>query len=416
MKPKTIKHLRSDERNPFVIGHHAEGDGFCNRKREVGRIAAAFRDPSARLLVYGDRRLGKSSTIHEAARRVRREGDAIVVVDLAAAPTAPAAAQRILSAVHRELGTRWRDSAARLLARLRPGAFSLEAGTDALGQPSLTFQLAPTVAAEDALIVTEVLDAIEAELADRSLTLGLGLDEFQRMAKWYGVDVGWQLKALLERHRRIAYVLAGSERSMIEQMLANRKAGLWKVVEVLDMQPVPAGEMARWVSERATATGVTLDIIAAATVVRVAGPRTRDIVQLARATWDWSRTEGSATRDAIISAMEALVVEQGALHQRQWDRLTDVARAVLLALATRPNVQLLAATTLATFALGAKSTVASAIDELVAREILVRATGDVSTYDFDDPFFRRWVQVNVSANSGMMPPALHGADAVSVVS
>ncbi len=416
MTPRRDNLLRFAERNPFVIGHHAEGEGFCNRRSEVDRIATAFRDPSARLLVYGDRRLGKSSTIHEAAGRARKKGHAVVVVDLAVASTAPAAAQRILAAVHRELGTRWRDSASRLLARLRPGAFSLQTSTDSLGQPNFTFQVAPTVTAQDPLLVTEVLDAVEAELTARDLTLGIGLDEFQRIGMWYGDDVAWQLKELLERHRRMAYVLAGSERTMIEQMLANRKAGLWKVVEILDMQPLPPGEMARWIAERATATGVALDIIVAATIVRLAGPRTRDIVQLARATWDWARSDGSATRDATVNAMEALVVEQGALHQRQWDRLTDVARAVLLTLATDPNVQLLAASTLTTFALGAKSTVASAIEDLVAREILVRGVGDVRAYGFDDPFFRRWVQVNASANRGLTPPVLLGANEETVPS
>ena len=83
---------------------------------------------------------------------------------------APAAAQRILTAVNRELGIRWQDSATRLLARLRPGAFSLQAGVDPSGQPNLTFQVTPTVAAQDALLVTEVLDAVEGELAARGLT------------------------------------------------------------------------------------------------------------------------------------------------------------------------------------------------------------------------------------------------------
>ncbi len=405
---KISGHLKAAPRNPFIIGHHAEGEGFCDRRTEVDRIADTFRDASARLLVYGDRRLGKSSTIHEAANRVRTEGKAVVIVDLAVASTAPAAAQRILSAVNRELGTRWQDSAIRLLGRLRPGAFSLQAGVDSQGQPSMTFQVTPAVAAQDALLVTEVLDAVEGELTDRNLTLGLGLDEFQRLGRWYGDDVAWQLKEMLERHRRIAYVLAGSERSLIEQMLANRKSGLWKVVEILDMQPVPPAELARWIADRATATGVALDVVTAATIVRLAGPRTRDIVQLARATWDWGRPEGTAARDTAIGAMEALVVEQGALHQRQWERLTEVTKTVLLTVATQPDVQLLAARTLATFALGPKSTVSSALEELTEREILVRRAGETGAYDFDDPFFRRWVQVNVAPASGGAPPALSG--------
>ena len=93
------------------------------------------------------------------------------------------------------------------------------------------------------------------------------------------------------------------------------------------------------------------------------------------------RPEGAATRDTTTSAMEALVVEQGTLHQRQWDRLTEVARGILLAVAMQADVQLLAARTLTTYALGPKSTVASALEDLIEREILVRRTGDTSAYE-----------------------------------
>ena len=177
--PDTPRQTAASFRNPFVIGHPAEGAAFCDRRAELRRIADAFSDPSARLLVYGDRRLGKSSTIHEAARGLRAAGKPVAIVDLGVASTAPIAAQRILAAVHRELGRRWQDHTTRLLARLRPGAFSLQATTDAQGTPAVTFQVLPSVEPHDPLIVTEVLDAVEAELEARKLTMGLGLDEFQ---------------------------------------------------------------------------------------------------------------------------------------------------------------------------------------------------------------------------------------------
>lgn len=392
--PAARRRVARVTRNPFIIGHHAEGENFCDRRAEVERVAAALRDPGNRLLVYGDRRLGKSSTIHEAARRVRAEGRPVVVVDLGVAPTAAAAAQRILTAVHHELGTSVKDLGVRLLQRLRPGSFSLQASADATGQPTLSFQISPAVAPKDSETVTDALNAVEAELGARKLTIGLAIDEFQRLGRWYGEDVGWQLKELLERHRRIAYVLAGSERSLIEQMIKDRKRALWKVVDVLDMQPVPPAEMARWIATRSSATGVALDLIVAASIVRLAGERTRDIVQLARATWDWARPAGAATRHAADEAMDALVREQGALHQRQWDSLTDVERSVLATITARPEVQLLAASTLREFTLGPKSTVASAVEELVVREVLVRQSGTGPSYTFDDPFFRYWIKSN----------------------
>src|SRR5215213_1152734 len=85
--------------NPFLIGHLAEGEGFCDREREVERISTALLDASSRLVVYGDRRLGKSSALLAAANVARSRGQAVALVDLANATGAAAAAQRVLTAV-----------------------------------------------------------------------------------------------------------------------------------------------------------------------------------------------------------------------------------------------------------------------------------------------------------------------------
>jgi hypothetical protein len=398
--------LAPAHRNPFIIGHHAEGEGFCNRKDEVDKIAERFRDPAARLLVYGDRRLGKSSALHEAARRVRDEGLPVAVVDLAVASNAPGAAHRILTAAHDAIGRRWRDAATSLLARLR-GSFTLSGSLDASGAPTVTFQAAPTLGTKDPLVITSVLDALEQELEARDETLVLALDEFPRLGKWYGEDVAWQLKELLERHRRLGYILAGSERALIEQMLENKKAGLWKVVDQLHIDPIPATEMVPWMVRRATQTGVRFDVIVAAAIYRLAGPRTRDVVQLARATWDWARSDGVAARHAPEEAMEALVREQSALHERQWSGLREATRAVLLVLATNPDVQVTADETLQRYGLGPKTTVYDALKDLVRDEILMRRG---AAYAFDDPFFRRWVQVNASADLGLLAPPMAGTE------
>jgi hypothetical protein len=276
----------------------------------------------------------------------------------------------------------------------------------------VSFQVSPTLDTHDPLVVTDVLDAVEAELDARDLTIGLALDEFQRLGRWYGDEVAWQMKELLERHRRIGYVLAGSERTLIEQMLENRKAGLWKLVDVLDMGPIEPGELARWISDRARATDVSLDVIVAAAIVRLAGPRTRDVVQLARAVWDLTQPGGEVARNAAAVAMEVLVREQAALHQRQWDGLTETGRQVLLALAAEPGARPLATETLRNYNLGPKSTVASTLDALVEREVLVRgedASGATAGYRFDDPFFRRWVELNALPDLGRSAPPLPGA-------
>ena len=47
---------------PFRVGEHVTGEFFTDRADEVKKILRFMRDPS-RLLVYGERRHGKSSAI-----------------------------------------------------------------------------------------------------------------------------------------------------------------------------------------------------------------------------------------------------------------------------------------------------------------------------------------------------------------
>lgn len=56
--------------NPFRIGERVSGEYFIDRAEEVKRIHRAMPDPS-RLLVYGPRRMGKSSAIQRRKNAVQ---------------------------------------------------------------------------------------------------------------------------------------------------------------------------------------------------------------------------------------------------------------------------------------------------------------------------------------------------------
>ncbi|MCA0375380.1 MAG: hypothetical protein LCH84_06910 [Gemmatimonadetes bacterium] len=387
--------------NPFIIGHPAEGAHFADRTQEVRRIVTALTDRASRLVILGDRRLGKTSAIRAAADVARREGEHVALVDLSTVTSMEGAAQRVLDAAHRELGRRWKDAALSLVQRMRGAQVSITSSTDAAGAPSVAFSIAPAVAPSTGdgtagragQVFIDALNAIEEELRERGETLGLALDEFQRLARW-DPDIDWLLKGTLEAHRRISYVLAGSERAIITQMLDAKKAGLWKVAEVLDMQPIPTAEFASWMTGQAQGSGVAIPIDVAEAVIAAAGPRTRDVVQLARVLWDLLPRGSVATPADVGSALDVLVTEQSALHLRAWERLASDAHRTLLALMARdPQVEPTASATLRRWPLPPKSTVARIVTSLVDDEYVVRSAD--GSWRLDDPFFARWIVVSV---------------------
>lgn len=74
------------------------------------------------------------------------------------------------------------------------------------------------------------------------------------------------------------------------------------------------------------------------------------------------------------------------------------AQRILRVLAAQQSVQILAEQVRNSYSLGAASTVQSAVGALIESEHLVQEGGRLA---FDDPFFRRWVQLNTLADVGL---------------
>jgi hypothetical protein len=394
--------MKDSPTNPFTIGVLPRPGEMADRVTELDRIARALSDPGSKLIVYGDRRLGKSATMECAAARVREGGQPVAIVDLSTASGPADAANRILSAVHAEIGTPWRDALRSIAQRLKLGVtFSIP--TDG-GLPRVGLDLggAGTEPPEPHRLVPDVLDAIESELASRHTTLGIGLDEFQRIHDWGGTDAEWALRGAMQRHRQIAYVMAGSARSLIEQMIASKDRAFWKLADTMHFAPIDPEVMAEWIVTRADDTGVPFDPGGATLIVALAGPRTRDIVQLARAVWDAADAEGEVATepDGVRRAFDRLVTEQGALLAKLWSSLSHPAQRVLRAVGAQPGAELTAAETIARYGLGPKSTVYATARRLVDDEVLAEGM------TFDDPYFRRWVERHALPDIGLAPPAL----------
>ena len=392
------------QRNPFEIGLIARGNHFADREEEVARIARVFQSPGSRLVVYGDRRLGKSSAMDRAAQVARKAKQKVVVATLATATDPADAAQQIVRGVREQIGRNWRATLDGVAGRLQA---SME-----LTPPSATGE-PPSVRLEFGLreqgperrnLLWEALGAVNAQMEAEGRTLGIAIDEFQRIHEWGGEDAEWALKAALETHRNLAYVLAGSKRHLIEGMITSKSRALWKQVDVLPFEPIHPQVLAEWIHDHARRGGVSLSLAACDRIVELAGPRTRDVVQLARVTWDAASRAGSGEEELVEAALETLVQEQGALFSALWRGLQATDQRILRAVAAEPDVALQSADALQRYRLGPKSTVSSALARMVESEVLGR--DDAGRYSFDDPFFRRWVQRVALTDLGLPTPPL----------
>lgn len=107
------------KQNPFDIGLIARGNHFADREQEVARISRAFQSAGSRLVVYGDRRTGKSSAVDRAAQVARKAKQKVVVATLATATDPADAAQQIVRGVREQIGRNWRTTLDGIAGRLQ---------------------------------------------------------------------------------------------------------------------------------------------------------------------------------------------------------------------------------------------------------------------------------------------------------
>lgn len=388
--------------NPFQIHGVVQGDSFTDREEEVSRIRRALTEPGSKLLVYGPRRMGKTSAILRALEEIHGKGTPAILVDLTTASTPVDMGNRILTVAAKAVGTRWRDFITDLVNRLRFGVSLTPDPVSGIILPSLDVGLREHSEDEQRRTLGSVLDALNEMAVTRGTTLGIALDEFQEIGKFGGQTAEWDLRGIIQRHNAIGYVLAGSREHLIQRMIESEGA-FYKMVDKLPFGPMDPGHLARWIDLRMTDRGVPARGLGEQ-IVKIGGPRTRDVVQIARRCFDLAHI---LLQDCPDRAFQEIIDEEFDLLRAQWNSLTAHQQNVLRAVAAGER-GLTSRETLRRFALGPSGTVSNAAAALVKSGLLIREdpyTRDrletPTGYDFDSPFFKAWVRRNTLEDIGL---------------
>jgi len=142
-------------------------------------------------------------------------------------------------------------------------------------------------------------------------------------------------------------------------------------------------------------------------VVNLAGPRTRDIIQVARRLYDRVALRVKATIKDIENAFDDVVGEEHDFLYACWLSLTVYQQNVFRAVAAGEK-GLTTRETLSKFTLGSSGTVINTVNSLIRAGHIIREDAytrkKVTTptgYDFDSPFFKFWVIKHTLSDMGI---------------
>lgn len=391
--------------NPFRIHGVVGGDYFTDRADELKRITHALTEPGSKLLVYGPRRMGKTSAIMNAMDSIHKNGGHAFLADLSTSSTAVDMGNRILGAASRIMGKKWRRFITDVVSRLNVTVSLTPDPATGIPLPSIDFNLRGDETGKQRQTLSSVLDAINKTAKECNMMVGIALDEFQEIHKFGGETAEWVLRSSIQKHGHVGYVLSGSREHLIQRMV-NSKGALYKLVDKLPFGPINPRHLAEWIDKRMSAAGIEVQG-AGDHVVHLAGPRTRDIVQVARRCYERTVIKGRATIEDVENAFEDVIGEEYDLLYACWLSLTAYQQNVLRAVAAGEK-GLTTRETLSKFTLGSSGTVINTVNSLIKAGHLIREDAYTrrkvtapTGYDFDSPFFKSWVIRHTLSDIGM---------------
>ena len=375
--------------NPFVYGEVVPGDAFVDREVELDRLVTDLA-AGQKVFLISPRRYGKSSLIRQALQALGRRGTLTVEVTVSSYSSYVSFLEGYAQALA-GLESRWeraRGWLTSVITSTRPELRYDPSTTGGAGRVTVAF---PLVRSErDVTRVANEVFALPGRLAaERGKPVVVALDEFQAVAGFNGGSVEHALRAAAQQQRQVGYVFAGSEPSLMEQMIGPKRP-FYKAGPVMRLEKIPGEIFAAFIEARFAKSGARAEPGLGAAIVELAGNLPYDVQRLAHETWDDVRVTGGARvgLDQLHATLVRLLAEQEPMYDAIWQRLTLSQRAVLRAAVIQRGREMLSADVRTRHRLGGPSSIQASLAALVRQDLLLK---EGPRYVVVDSLLREWV-------------------------
>jgi hypothetical protein len=364
--------------NPFIYGRIVLGKEFAGRKNLVKELSQFFLN-SQHTLIFGHRRIGKSSLIVETARKHHREID-FINIDLMGIKTAENFCRKVLNAiaVSKPFSKHILDII-RLFPRLRPTI-----STDWRGGVSVSLQLEEK---ESVLGLEEVFQAINK--IKRNKPLVIALDEFQDTASLPDAETFYKsLRGIIQHQKGISYIFCGSKRSFFKNIFLESNSPLFKSVAIIPVLPVTFNEFSPFIKKQFAAGKRSISDDLLLYIFEKCRYITGDIQQFCEVIWSNTNSGDIIDEKIVRSSLEKIFLRNIQFYETWIRLLTAFQVNILKNIAVQGGKSVYSNNFMATANITSSSALTKTLERLINLDIIYKEDNE---YFFVHPFFKEWI-------------------------
>lgn len=365
--------------NPFRYGSAVMGENFCSRP-ELERQLISYAQSGQNLVVYGERRIGKTSLVRKAISSLG--GARLLYIDLYYIRTLSDFCQRVFNGIAdvKEKQPFFRR-ALELASHLRPVI-----GID-------TRDGTPTISVDERLAekpesLRVVMSAIEKLARENSLCVVF--DEFQDILK---LDNAWgiiaEMRSTIQFQTETPYFFLGSIRNEMLRIFSDPSSPFFKSALPIEVGPIDKTDFASFLVKRFAVGERTVSVELAAKLIDFADGVSGDVQELCDALWERTERASVITESDLPKAMDCIYSREIGAFEAAIFRMTPRQLKVIRTLAETPGDKVFGSDFMTRARMTNPGAMKKTIDRFIA-DRLIFIKGD--QYRFFNPFFREWLK------------------------
>ena len=365
--------------NPFLLTGYVSPDYFCDREQETQKLISALQN-GRNVTLISPRRMGKTGLIRHIFHQMEAEKQAkCYYVDLYKTDGLASLVEQLASVVLGSLDT----TEAKIIKQVTTFFKSLRPllSFDSLtGVPTFMVDVKPELAEHS---LAEIFSYME----QSGQLCVIAMDEFQTIVDYDEKNVEALLRSHVQHLTSVHFIFSGSQRHVLENMFALANRPFYQSTQILNLYEIQESSYYQFAKEKLEAhhQQIPTDVF-------------NDLYQrLAGHTWYiqmvmnrlYESGQKQITKPLVNKVLNEIIDENEATFQTFMRLITPAQARLLKAIAKEGTVQqALGSSFISKHQLGATSTIRSAIQSLVEKELVLDCQGGYQVYD---RFFSLWL-------------------------
>ena len=370
---------RTQPINPFLLTGYVSPDYFCDREQETQKLISALQN-GRNVTLISPRRMGKTGLIRHIFHQMEAEKQAkCYYVDLYKTDSLASLVKQLASVVLGSLDT----TEAKIIKQVTTFFKSLRPllSFDSLtGVPTFMVDVKPELAEHS---LAEIFSYME----QSGQLCVIAMDEFQAIVDYGEKNVEALLRSHIQHLTSVQFIFSGSQRHVLENMFASANRPFYQSTQIMNLYEIQESSYYQFSSEKLEAHHQQMPADVFNDLYQLLAGHTWYIQMVLNRLYESGHKQ--ITESLVNKVLNEIIDENEATFQTFMRLITPAQARLLKAIAKEGTVQqALGSSFISKHQLGATSTIRSAIQSLVEKELVLDCQGGYQVYD---RFFSLWL-------------------------